>query len=194
MTTEQPSKAKRFLGTILTGAAAVGAFIVAQSAEQLGQMGGAWLGGALFFPLVIVFLCYWAAKRLLPPGLEDLRLAIAIVSGQALSFLMAGLFLGAVGHVLLDVIILVAGLAWLIARPGIWPIAFLIGVEGFALLINLFMLTQVDFEAGLKGILSSLFIRVAAIFFLYTGLSSRRAAAQSSTLPLEQSETPNRPA
>src|SRR5262245_56256165 len=94
MTTEQPSKAKGFLGTIIAGAAAVGAFVLAHSAEQLGHMGGEWLGAMLFFPLVLIFLCCWAAKRLLPPALEDVRIAIGIVGAQALWFLVVGLYLG----------------------------------------------------------------------------------------------------
>ncbi len=194
MTNEQPSKAKGILATVVAGAVAVGAFILVQAAEQLGQMGGAWLSGGLFFPLVLIFLCCWIAKRLLPPALEDVRIAIGIVAGQASWFLIAALLAGGevLAQVLPDVVILTAGLAWLITRPGVWPIIFLMAFEGLVLLLNLFMLTQVGVEEGLKGIISAVLIRVAALIFLYSGLQSRRAAARGVALA-DQSQAPAPP-
>ncbi len=180
MNTEQSSKFKGLLGTVIAGAAAVGGFVLVHLSEHLGQMGGEWLGGALFFPLVLVFLCCWIAGKLLGPELGDLKIAIGITSAQALLHLFGGLYFG--GAVLLsvmpDIVILGAGTAWLIARPGVWPIVALLAFEGFAVLMNLYTLIGGGFEMMIvKGLIGTVLIRLAAIVFLYSGLKSRRAKA-----------------
>lgn len=180
MNTGQSSKIKGLLGTILTGAAAVGGFILVQASEQLGQAGGAWLGSALFFPLVLVFGCCWIAHKVLGPELDDLKIAIGITSAQAIIHLLGGLYFGgeALVSVLPDVIILGAGTAWLIARPGVWPIMLLLAFEGFAVAMNLLVLLQSGFDAMVvKGLISTVLIRLAAILFLWSGLKARRAKA-----------------
>ncbi len=180
MDTGQSSKLKGLLGTIVAGAAAVGAFVLVHLSEHLGQMGGEWLGSALFFPLVLVFLCCWIAGKLLGPEFGDLKIAIGITSAQALLHLFGGLYFG--GAVLLsvmpDIIILGAGTAWLIARPGVWPIVALLAFEGFAIAMNLLTLMQGGFEMVIvKGLIGTILIRLAAILFLYSALKSRRAKA-----------------
>jgi hypothetical protein len=180
MNSEQSAKIKGLFGTIVAGAAAVGAFLLAHLSEHAGQMGGEWLGGSLFFPLLLVFLSCWIAGKLLRPELNDLKIAIGITSAQAVLHLLGGLYLGgaALMSVLPDIVILGAGTAWLIARPGFWPIVLLLAFEGFAILMNLLLLVQSGFETVIvKGLISTILIRVAAILFLYSGLKSRRARA-----------------
>jgi hypothetical protein len=180
MDTEQSSKFKGLLGTVIAGAVAAGGFVLVQLSEHLGQMGGEWLGGALFFPLVLVFLCCWIAGKLLKPELADLRIAVGITSAQAIIHLLGGLYLGggALMSVLPDIVILGAGTAWLVARPGFWPIVLLLAFEGFAIVMNVIVLIESGFEMVIvKGLISTILIRLAAILFLYAALKSRRAKA-----------------
>jgi hypothetical protein len=184
MDTPETSKAKGFLGTIVAGAAAVGAFILAQASEQLGQMGGEWLGASIFIPLVLVVLCCWIASKLIPQMPSSLRIGAGITSAQAIYHLLGGLLLGggALLGVLPDVVILGAGTAWLIVRPGFWPIAVLIGFEAFAIAMNILTAFQYGFELSvLKGMISMLLIRIAAIIFLYNGWKAIRAGAPEAT-------------
>jgi hypothetical protein len=178
MSTEQASKFKGLLGTVAAGAAAVGAFLIAHLSEHLGQMGGEWLSSALFFPLVLVFVCCWIARKALGAEYDDLKIAIGITSAQAIIHLLGGLYFG--GGVLLsvlpDIVILGGATAWLVARPGVWPIAVLLAFEGFAILMNLLALVGGGFDMAIvKGLISTILIRVAAILFLYSGLKSQRA-------------------
>jgi hypothetical protein len=176
----QSSKAKGLLGTVLAGAIAVGAFILTHTTEHLSQMGGEWLGTAMFIPLVLVFLCCWIAGKLIPQTPDALRIAIGITSAQAIYHLLGGLLGGGAAMVAVapDVLILGGGTAWLIARPGFWPIALLIGFEAIALAMNVFMVFEVGFEVLLvKGLISMLLIRVAAIIMLYYGWKAIRPSA-----------------
>ena len=179
-TSSQPSKAKGILGTLLAGVAAVVAFIVTHASEHLGQMSGEWLGSALFIPLVLVFLCCWGAGKLLGPAYEDLKLAIGVTSAQTILHLFAALYLGG-GYfmaLLPDILILGGGTAWLILRPGIWPIVLLLAFESFALFMNALALFQGGFEMAIvKGLISTVLVRVAAILFLVNAFKSRRSKA-----------------
>jgi len=178
MSTEQTSKIKSFLGTVAAGAAAVVGFILVQASEQLGQMGGAWLGPALFFPLILVFLCCWIASKVLGPEYEHLKVAIGIVSAQAIMHVLGGLYFGpeVFLSVLPDVVILGGGVAWLIARPGVWPVLLLLAFQAFAMLSTLVGIAQIGFEAEiLKGGISSMLIRAAAIIFLFGAWRHLRA-------------------
>jgi hypothetical protein len=178
MSTEQTSKIKSFLGTVAAGAAAVVGFILVQASEQLGQMGGAWLGPALFFPLIVVFLCCWIASKVLGPEYEHMKVAIGIVSAQAIMHVLGGLYFGpdVLLSVMPDVVILGGGVAWLIARPGVWPVALLLAFEAFAMVSTIVGIAQIGFEAEiLKGGISSLLIRAAAIAFLYGAWRHLRA-------------------
>jgi hypothetical protein len=180
MSMEQSSKIKGFFGTILAGAAAVGGFILVQASEQVGQAVGAWLSSSLFIPLILVFLCCWIASRVLGPELDDLKIAIGITSAQAILHLLGGLYFGGEALISLmpDILILGLGTAWLIARPGFWPIVVLLAFEGFAIAMNLLTLIQTGFETMVvKALLSTILIRLAAILFLASGLRARRAKA-----------------
>ena len=82
---------RKKVGTVAAGAAAVGGFILVQLSEQLGQMGGAWLSGALFFPLVLIVLCCWIASKVLgPKGFQDVSILMrsgGFGDADALSYL-----------------------------------------------------------------------------------------------------------
>jgi hypothetical protein len=178
------SKAKGLLGVVAAGAAAVGAFILTHASEELGKMGGKYLGISLLFPLIVVFGCCWGARKILPAKTQDLSVAIGIVSGQVVLHLIGGLYFGVLQRVLLDIVILGAGVTWLIVRPSVWPIIGLTAFEIFALGSNILALTQVtDVAAAFKGLISFMLIRLAAIIFLVAGyktLNSRPAVTVES--------------
>jgi hypothetical protein len=175
---EQSSKAKGIIATVLAGAAAVGAFLLSHLSEHLGQMGGEWLGSALFIPLVLLFLCCWIAGKLLGPEYADLKIAIGITSAQAILLMFAVAYFGTpvLLPLLPDILILVACTAWLIARPGLWPIGVLLAFEVFALGMNALTLVQGGFDVVVvKGLISTILIRLGAIIFLYSAFKARRA-------------------
>jgi hypothetical protein len=193
MSTEQTpglsSKAKSLLGTILAGAIAVGAFVLTHTTEHLSQMGGEWLGTAMFIPLVLVFLCCWIAGKLIPQTPDAQRIAIGITSAQAILHLFAAFYFGGGAFIALlpDILILTGGTAWLVLRPGVWPIVLLLAFEAFALLMNVVALVQGGFEVMVvKGLISTILIRVAAIIFLGTALKAQRAKA---ALPAQDTVT-----
>ncbi len=79
-----------------------------------------------------------------------------------------------------DVLILGGGTAWLVKRPGFWPIALLIGFEAIALAMNIIMAFEVGFEVlVVKGLISMVLIRVAAIVMLYYGWKAIRPSTTS---------------
>jgi hypothetical protein len=184
MSDEKPSKGKGWIGTLGVGVAAVGAFILAHASEEFGKQGGEYLGISLFFPLVVVFLCCWVARKVLSPDLQDLSIAIGIVSAQVLLHVLGGLYFGVLTSVLLDIVVLSIGLAWLIIRPSVWPIIGLTGFEILALGTNLVVLTQVtDTVGAVKGLLSFMLIRLAAIIFLIVGYRSLKAKPTIAVAP-----------
>jgi hypothetical protein len=177
MSTEQTSKIKSFLGTVAAGAAAVVGFILVQASEQLGQMGGAWLGSALFLPIVIIALCCWIATKVLGPEYDHLKIAIGITSAQTIMLVLAGLLAGggALAILLPAILVLGLGTAWLVARPGMWPVVLLLGFEVLTLGLSFVELAQYEFSAGaMKGAISGVLLKVAAIIFLYGGLRAVR--------------------
>src|ERR1700674_1819371 len=137
MSDEKPSNGKGWIGTLGVGAAAVGAFILAHASEELGKQGGEYLGISLFFPLIVVFLCCWVARKVLSSDLQDLSIAIGTLSAQVLLHVLGGLYFGVLTSVLLDIVLLSIGLAWLIIWPSVWPIIGLTGFEILALGTNL---------------------------------------------------------
>jgi hypothetical protein len=175
MSTEQTSKTKGILTTVATGAAAVGAFILVQLSEQLGQMGGAWLGPALLLPLVIIGACCWIASKALGPDHDHLKIAIGITSAQIIMLIIAGVVAGVLGILLPSILILGLGTAWLVARPGTWPIVVLLGFEVLTFVLAFGQLAQYGFPAeALKGAISAMLVQVAAVIFLYVGLRAVR--------------------
>ena len=147
-------------------------------------MGGAWLGSALFFPLILVFLCCWIASKVLGPEYEHMKVAIGIVSAQAIMHVLGGLYFGpeVLLSVLPDVVVLGGGVAWLIARPGVWPVALLLAFEAFAMAFD-HRRHRPDRLRGRdpEGRDQLLLIRAAAIIFLYRSVASPARQAGSGT-------------
>jgi hypothetical protein len=177
-------------------AAAAGAFILAHASKEFGKMGGEYLGISLLFPLVVVFGSCWIARKVLPANLQNLSVGIGIVSGQVVLHVLGGLYFGVLQRVALDIVILTAGLTWLIVRPSVWPVIGLTAFETFALGSNILVLTQVtDTAAVFKGLISFMLIRLVAIIFLvggYKTLKSRPVAVSAmSGVPVKAESSAN---
>ena len=99
---------------------------------------GVYSGVHLLIPLVSSGLIWWALRKLLPDRSPDFAAAAAVQAGHLLWIAIGLVVIGALTVDLVDIAILLIGVGWLLARPGLAPVIVLTVYQALALLINLF--------------------------------------------------------
>src|SRR3990170_725123 len=86
---------------------------------------GRYSGLHLLIPLGGVLLAGLVAAKTLPSRVQPLLPAVAVQGGHLVWILVGATLLGQVGLVLLPVILMMAGITWVIAKPGVASIGCL---------------------------------------------------------------------
>jgi hypothetical protein len=118
--------------------------------------------------------------------------AIAVQGGQGLWMLFGFIMLHVMNQNALDVVILAAGLSWLLVRPGVAPVILLVTYQILAFAVNLtnFLAASVGSTAH-KALLVHLVFRVAAVLLMVNGLQQMRRRKTSAVgLPLTEGPRP----
>jgi len=132
----------------------------------------------LLIPLVLSGLCWWAARKLLPDRPPDFVAAAAVQAGHLLWIATGLIVIGALTVDLVDIAILLIGVGWLLARPGLAPVIVLTIYQSLALLINLFAFLNFPVGNNLhRALLVHLLWRILALVLMW------RAYRRATELP-----------
>jgi len=170
--------------------AAVGGIVGAIVGVALSRYSGPSLivPGATAFLLFLIF----DKTSVRPP---HFRGAITLILAHVTWFVAAAMLLGTWEPVIIDVVALGLGVAWIWLRPGLMPCIFLGIVELVTLGINLnsFMAASVGSEAH-RALLVHLLLRIGAIAFLAVGYRRFKAepAMAAGVSPDGEAETGTR--
>jgi hypothetical protein len=178
MAEEKSSNKTGVFGTLLAGAGAVLAFILAQASEEGGKMFGEWLGMKLLLPLVVIAGCCWLMTKLLRPEYKFLNLALGVPAGHFVILLAALMLMGraAFSTVGFDLAVLAGGIGWFFARPGVWQLLLLIAYEILGLAMLFYALAIAGFDPdALQNVVSWILIRAFSLVFLYDGYRTLKA-------------------
>ena len=142
----------------------------------VGVVAGLYSGVHLLIPLVLTGLVWLALRRLLPTRPADFVVAAAVQVGHLLWIAVGLVVIGAVTVDLADIVILLGGAAWLLARPGLPAVVVLTIYHALALLINLAAFLSFPIGHNLhQALLIHIVWRVLALVFMWRG-RARRAA------------------
>jgi hypothetical protein len=149
---------------------------------------GVYAGINLLIPLAAAFMCGWIAYKLAKEEAKPMVPAIAIQGGQGLWMLFGFVMLHLVNLNALDLVILAAGLTWLLVRPGVGPVIFLTAYQSIAFVVNLLtFLTATVGSTTHKALLVHLVFRVAAVLSMVVGLQQvRRRNTSALGVPLAE--------
>jgi len=137
-------------------------------AAVIGLAVGAYAGIHLLVPLVASAAAWWLGRTLLPRLDERYLIAAAVQAGHLVWLALGLVLLGIRGPALLDPLILLVGVAWLLARPGLAPVALLTIYQLVALALN--AVTFVELPAGHvlhKALLVHLLWRLMALVLMW---------------------------
>jgi hypothetical protein len=137
-------------------------------ATVVGIAAGVYSGIHLLIPLALTGLVWWVARKLLPHRPPAFVAAAAVQAGHLLWIAIGLIVIGALTVDLVDITILLIGVVWLLARPGLAPVIVLTVYQSLALLINLFAF--LNFPAGNnlhRALLIHLLWRVLALILMW---------------------------
>jgi hypothetical protein len=140
----------------------------------VGLAAGVYSGIHLLIPLVLTGLA-WGVARLLPDRPTDFVVAAAVQVGHLLWITVGLVVIGALTVDLVDIAILLAGSAWLLAKPGLAPAVVLTVYQAVALLINVGALLAMPIGHNLhRALLIHIIWRILALVFMWRGYHKSR--------------------
>jgi len=141
----------------------------------VGGVVGKYLGLVSVFPVLGGIVGYLILRKIIKPISGPLLPACIILSAQ-LFWIIIGLILkGTLNLGLLDAVILVGGLAWLIARNSRAAVIFLIIYQALGFVLNFFGITAADFGTDThKALLAHLILKSLSVCTLIIGLKRIR--------------------
>ncbi|HKW91296.1 MAG TPA: hypothetical protein VJX92_05305 [Methylomirabilota bacterium] len=146
-------------------------------ASVIGLAVGAYAGIHLVIPLVASAAAWWLGRALLPRLDERYLIAAAVQAGHLVWLALGQVLLGIRGPDLLDPLILLAGIAWLLAWPGLAPVVLLTVYQVVALTVN--AVTFVRLPVGhtiQKALLVHLLWRLMALVLMWRACARRALA------------------
>ena len=144
-------------------------------ATVVGIAAGVYSGIHLLIPLALTALFWWAARKLLPDRRSDFVAATAVQAGHLVWIAIGLIVIGALTVDLVDIGILLIGVVWLLARPGLAAVIVLTVYQSLALLINLFAFLNFPVGENLhRALLIHLLWRVLALTLMWR--AQRKAA------------------
>jgi hypothetical protein len=145
---------------------------------------GMYAGVFLLMPLVASVVILLIARKLLAADKRIILLPLSLQAGQ-LAWIIAGMLATrTLGAYVIDVVWCLAGLIWLVARPGRGPIWTLAIYQTLGLAINVYFFAHASVQtAPDKALLVHIVWRLLALFYLgrlYVQLQRRSVAAAAS--------------
>jgi hypothetical protein len=142
---------------------------------------GVYSGVHLLIPLVLSALIWLAARKLLPDRSPELLAAAAVQAGHLLWIAIGLVVIGKLSVDLLDIAILLVGVGWLLARPGLAPVIVLTVYQALALLISLFAFLNFPVGDNLhRALLVHLLWRILALVLMWRAHRRAREASEAS--------------
>ncbi|HKC05759.1 MAG TPA: hypothetical protein VKJ67_02750 [Methylomirabilota bacterium] len=155
-------------------ASAIGAAVVAIAV-------GVYSGMHLLIPLALTGLVWWGARALLPDRSPDYLAAAAVQAGHLLWIAVGLVVIGALTVDLVDIAILLIGVAWLVLRPGLAPVIVLTVYQALALLINLFAFLNFPIGHNLhRALLVHILWRGLALILMWRAHHRAKGLAEAS--------------
>jgi hypothetical protein len=146
-------------------------------ATVVGVAAGVYSGIHLLIPLVLTALVWWGVRRLVPDRPSDFVIAAAVQTGHLLWIAIGLVVIGALTVDLVDIAILLAGVVWLLAKPGLAAVIVLTVYHAAALLINLAAFLAIPIGENLhRALLIHIVWRVLALVFMWRGHRRARSA------------------
>jgi hypothetical protein len=150
-------------------------------ATVVGIAAGLYSGTHLLIPLALTGLVWWAARKLRPDRPSDFVAAAAVQAGHLLWIATGLIVIGALTVDLVDIAILLIGVVWLLARPGLAPVIVLTVYQSLALLINLFAFLSFPVGDNLhRALLVHLLWRVLALILMWRAYRKARGLPEAS--------------
>jgi hypothetical protein len=145
-----------------------------RGAEVVGALMGTALvlygGLAALLPGTITLFAAWGLTRRMRVAYKPLAPAIGVQLGYAGWLVFAMIVSGQYAEVLIDVIVLAIGLAWLAFRPSLMSLTVLIGYQLFGLVVNIVAINKVSWGDDLhKGLLVAIVLRIVSIGLMLYG-------------------------
>jgi len=97
---------------------------------------GRYSGANLLFPLAATALVWWGGKKLLNDAKLIFLPALSVQAGHLIWLIFGLIYIGKLDANIIDVFVLVAGLTWLVLKPGLGPVLLLGIFQTFSLVIN----------------------------------------------------------
>ena len=142
--------------------------LVGLLATLVGVGVGVYAGVIVIIPVLASLLTAFVARRLFGDDRQFIVPAVAVQAGHLIWFWAGVVLAGTVNNAILpDVLIMTAGLIWLIAAPGYVPIAALAAFQAFATWINADALLAAEWASiDHKALLVHLSLRFLSLTFL----------------------------
>jgi hypothetical protein len=143
---------------------------------------GTYAGIHLLIPLAAAGAAMWIMRKLFSARPTHVLAAASVQAGHVAWFGFAAMVGGReILHVVwLDIALMTAGVAWLVVRPGIWPIALLGAWQIFGIALNVAAWAEAPIGTGAhKALVVHLVLRLVASGLMVSGyLALRRGAEQ----------------
>jgi len=137
-------------------------------ATVVGIAVGVYSGTHLLIPLALTGVVWWVVRKCLPDRPGVLVAAAAVQAGHLLWIAVGLIVIGRLTVDLLDIAILLIGVVWLLARPGLAPVIVLTVYQSLAILIGLFAFLGFPVGHNLhRALLVHLLWRVLALILMW---------------------------
>lgn len=146
----------------------------------LGGVIGFYCGTTLFVPFAGGIIVLLLAKRFASASVKPFIGALAIQFGHWLWMLVGGIW-GPTGMspVILDLVLIIVGLVWLVARPSLGPIVLLCIYQAFSLVVNIIAIFGQEFGSIVhKALTASIALRLFAVAALDVGYRQLRKSRE----------------
>jgi hypothetical protein len=147
-----------------------------------GALVGIYCGLNLVIPFAASMAAIWVLQQTIKGASRPFVHAAGVQIGHLTWFffglLVAGL--SQLGQVMFDATFMIAGIVWLLMKPGEWPVRALLAWQVLAIIVNLALLLSArPASQEHRALVAHLAMRGAAIAYLITGLKEWRKSVQA---------------
>jgi hypothetical protein len=145
-----------------------------------GGLVGIYSGFHLLIPLAGSMAAIFVGQRTITGPARHFVQAIGVQAGHLFWFFMGLIVAGfdQLGQVAFDATFMIAGLTWLVKKPGEAPVKALLAWQGLAILVNLLLLLGArPWSQEHRALVAHLAMRAAAVYYLVIGMREWRKTA-----------------
>lgn len=163
------------------------------AAGVVGAIVGLYCGLNILIPLFGSMIVFAQIKRVQQARWKPFLAAVAIIIGHLLWMIVGAIIVPAQAMAIVpDIIVMLAGILWLILRPGLGPVILLVVFEVLCVVINGFAILPHEFGSPIhKALVAHLALRLGTICSLIVGYLEwkKRQATTPPPLPSLDVET-----